>query len=68
MDNVKTLDPLSGATRFEPAVGAAGAGVEGRGGHRGRRLIVPGGGMEPEGFSVGEWRTTVFDFQNSNEK
>lgn len=51
VDRVKTLDPLSGATRLEP-VGRSGVGGSGAR-HRGRRLVVPGG-AEPEGFGVGE--------------
>eukprot|EP00752_Nemacystus_decipiens_P005664 g5126.t1 len=51
VDQVKTLDPLSGATRLEP-VGVASEGG-GRGRHRGRRLVVPGGGAEAEAFGVG---------------
>ena len=50
MDRVKTLDPLSGATRLEPV--GAGAGESG-GRRRGRRLVAPGG-AGPEGFGVGE--------------
>lgn len=53
VDQVKTLDPLSGATRLGPVVAGAGGGGGNRGRHRGRRLVVPGG-SEPEGFGVGE--------------
>lgn len=53
VDRVKTLDPVSGATRLEPV--RSGVGRSG-GHHRGRRLVAPGGGAEPEGFGVGELR------------
>ncbi|CAM9179550.1 unnamed protein product [Scytosiphon promiscuus] len=54
MDGVKTLDPLSGATRLEPSGVGSGAAGRGEGGyHRGRRLSAPEG-AEQEGFRVGE--------------